>query len=391
MQRILSKRRLVVVVGVVGAAALVSTAAGAVRVGLPGIHSAVSGGAGQLGTAPLQRAGVPANSGILEATASCASQTASRTVMTHSADAVHHMWVVHVARPLCSSLFVQEAAYRKPLQGGVDYPQQLSTTGRLVRMQAPGTYKVPWVARSSCVQTDAGANWNSPPRWPATLPRLGAPQPQQLSHWSVGPNTWTSARPTACKPFLPPPAPTVKVQCPLDCTGIAHVTLSAKNPVTFAGLMVVPFLNGKMISNRALRLGPGASGSVLFFAHDGDTITLAYVYPNSSHPPLKPVGRAVKVQCPPGAPPLVVSMACPCAGDVTGTVQATNASRYPLQVAVLVNGVQQAIITVAAKKSGTVSLTTARQATLTFGYRYNLTGQFPATFTRISFKVATTA
>src|SRR5207244_1087494 len=150
------------------------------------------------------------------------------------------VWVVRVARPLCSSLYVQEAAYRKPLRGGVDYPQRLSTVGRLVRMQAPGTYRVPWVARNACVQTDAGANWNSPPRWPGILPRPGATQPKQLSHWSVGPNTWTSSPPGACKPFLPPPAPRVTVKCPADCTGIAQVTLSATNPVTWASLQVAP-------------------------------------------------------------------------------------------------------------------------------------------------------
>ena len=392
MQRILTKRRLILVVATGAVATLVSTAAGAAKIGLPGTGTAVTGGVAQWAGAPVLRAGAgPASAGVLTATASCISQNASRTVMRHSLDAAHHMWVVHVARQLCSSLFVQEAAYRKPLQGGLNYPQRLLSVGRLVRMQAPGTYHVALVARNVCVQTDTGAQWNSPPRWPPFLSGPGVPQPQQLSHWSVGPNTWTSSPPSACKPFLPPPAPRVTVKCPPDCTGIAQVTVSATNPVTFSGLVIAPILNGRMLTDHLLRLGPGRSGSVVFSARDGDTVTLAYVFPNSTHPPYKPVGKPVKVLCPPGAPPLVVSMACPCAGDVTGTIQATNASRYPLQVSVRVDGVEQAVISVAAKQSGTVTLTTARQATLTFGYRYNVTGQFPATFTSISFKVATSA
>jgi hypothetical protein len=388
MQRILTRRRAMLVVATGAAAALLSTAAGATRIGLPGAPASANGTA-RWASVQAAAVAVPQAVGVLTSTLTCVSAGASRTVMTHSFDAAHRMWVVHVARQLCSSLYVQEAAYRKPLQGGLNYPQRLSSVGRLVRMQAQGTYHVPLVARNVCVQTDAGANWNSPPRWPGILSGPGVTQPEQLSHWSVGPNTWTSSAPSACKPFLPPPAPKVVAKCPLDCTGIAHVTMSARNPVTFSGLQIAPILNGRMLTTRILRLGPGQSGSVAFNARDGDVITFAYVYPNSTRPPYKPVGRPFKVQCPPGAPPLVVTLACPCAGDVTGTIQVTNASRYALQVAVFVNGMQKAVIPMAPKQSGKTTLVTSRQATITFGFRYNVTGQFPPTFTPIAFKVAT--
>jgi hypothetical protein len=372
------------------AAALVSTAASATRLGLPrGATPAAAGTAQWADNAATRTAPDGPGVAVLATTAACVSQGASRSVMTHSFDSAHHMWVVHVARQLCSSLFVQEAAYRKPPQGGLNYPQRLSSVGRLVRMQAPGTYHVALVPRDVCVQTDTGANWNSAPRWPGILSGPGVSQPEQLSHWSRGPNTWTSAAATACKPFLPPPAPAVTAKCPLDCTGIAAVTMSARNPVTFSGLEVAPILNGKMLTNRILRLGPGGSGSVVFNARDGDTITFAYVYPNSTRPPFKPVGRPVKVTCPPGAPPLVVTLACPCAGNVTAGIQATNASRYAMQVAVLVNGVQKSVLTLAAHQSRTFTVVTTRQATLTFGFRYNTTGQFPAAFTPVKFSVTT--
>jgi hypothetical protein len=390
MLRILTKPRVMLVVATGAAAALLFNAAGATRIVLPGAPATAAGTA-QWEKAPAAQVAVPQAAGALTSTMACVSAGSSRTVMTHSLDAAHHMWVVHVARALCSSLFVQEAAYRKPLQGGLNYPQRLSKVARLVRMQAAGTYHVPLVARNVCVQTDAGANWNSPPRWPPVLSKPGVTQPMQLSHWSRGPNTWTSSRPAACKPFLPPPAPKVVAKCPLDCTGIAQVTMSARNPVTFSGLLIAPILNGRMLTSKILRLGPGRSGSVVFNARDGDVITLAYVYPNSTRPPFKRVGRPFKVQCPPGAPPLVVTLACPCAGDVTGTIQVTNASRYALEVAVLVDGTQAAVIPVAPGRSGNTTLTTSRQATVTFGYRYNVSGQFPPTFTPIAFKVATTA
>jgi hypothetical protein len=392
MQRILTKRRLMLVVATGAAAALLANAVGATRIVLPGA-AAVAGGTAQWASRPAAQVAVPVPqaAGVLSSTLACVSPSSSRTVMTHSFDAVHHMWVVHVARALCSSLFVQEAAYRKPLQGGLNYPQHLSSVARLVRMQAPGTYHVPLVARNVCVQTDTGANWNSPPRWPPILSGPGVTQPQQLSHWSRGPNTWTSSLPAACKPFLPPPAPKVVANCPLDCTGIAQVTMSARNPVTFSGLLIAPIVNGRMLTTKILRLGPGRSGSVVFSARDGDVITFAFVYPNSTHPPFKPVGRPFKVLCPPGAPPLVVTLACPCAGDITGTIQVTNASRFALEVAVLVDGLQRVVIPVAPKQSGNTTLTTSRQATVTFGFRYNTSGHFPPTFTPVSFKVTMTA
>jgi hypothetical protein len=396
MRQILTKRRVAFVAVAGVAAGLVSTAAGAVRSGdSPGpvaaLRAAPVGGWENTSPDPGSAPPVPDSSGVLSSLTSCVTANASRTVMTHSLDARRRSWVVHVARRLCSSLFVQDAQYRKPLQGGRDYPQRFVTAARLVRMQAPGTYRVPLVSRNPCVQTDTGASWGSPPRWPPVLARVGVTQPQQLSHWSRGPNTWYAAPPAACKPFLPPPRPTVSVHCPQNCTGIATVTVSARNPTTYAFLKVAPVVNGRVLTTRILGIRPGGSGSVSFSARDGDTITLRYVYPNSTHPPYRPVGRPVKVNCPPGAPPVAVTTVCPCVGDLSGTVQVTNASRFPLEVAVSVGGVPKAVVSVPPKRSGAVTLTLSRNATLTFGYRYNVTGHFPPTFTRIAFKVTTSA
>ncbi len=393
MGRILTKRR-VAFVAAIGVAIGLASTAGAVRTGgFPGavapLRAAPTGGWEDTTPQPASAAPLPDSTGI-SSLASCVTANASRRVMRHTYDAVHHSWVVHVARRLCSTLFVQDAQYRKPLQGGRDYPQRFVTKARLVRMRAPGTYRVPLVPRNPCVQTDTGASWGSPPRWPAVLARLGVTQPMQLSHWSRGPNTWYAAPPAACKPYLPPPRPTVSVHCPQNCVGIATVTVSARNPTAYAHLKIIPIMNGRVLTTRVLVVRPSRSASISFQARDGATITLRYLYANS-HQSSKPVGHPVKVNCPPGAPPVVVTMACPCTGDVSGTVQVTNASRFALEVAVSVDGVTKAVVSVPPKQGSTVTLTLSRNTTLTFGYRYNLTGHFPPTFTRIAFKVTTSA
>jgi hypothetical protein len=385
MHRIITKRRMTFVAATVAAVALVSTAAGATRIGLPGSHSSTPAAVVDQ-WADLPAAPVVSGAGSLAAT--CVAATASRTAVSHRYDAVHRTWVVRVAKPLCAALYVQDAQYRKPLQGGRDYPQTLAATGKLIRMQAVGTYTVPLVARGACVQTDTGANWTTPPRWPPTLAGVGVPQPQQLSHWSVGPNTWSSSPPAACVPATPVPAPKVTVKCPADCVGLAQVTMSAPNPTTWLTLQIAPVLNGKLLHDHVLRLAPGKSGSVVFSAHDGDTITFGYVYSSTSKYPFKPFGHAVKVVCPPGAPPVVVTLSCPCAGAVTGSVQITNASRYALQVAVFVNGVRTSIVAVAARGTGRATLSMNHGGTATFGFRYNVTGSFPATFAPIQLKVS---
>jgi hypothetical protein len=395
MRRILTKRRVAFVAAVGLASGLAATAAGAVKTGgSPGaaalLRAAPVGGWENTSPGAGSAPPVPADAGMISSLTSCVSANASRTVMRHALDARHHSWVVHVSRRLCSTLFVQDAQYRKPLQGGRDYPQRFVMAARLVRMQAPGTYRIPMVPRNPCVQTDTGASWGRAPRWPPVLAAPRVAQPMQLSHWSRGPNTWYSAPPAACKPVLPLPGPVVSVNCPQNCTGIATVTVSARNPTTYALLKVVPVVNGRMLATHALSVRPGGSGSVSFRARDQDTVTLRYIYPGKM-PGTKPVGRPVRVICPPGAPPVVVTMACPCTGDLSGTVQVTNPSRFPLDVAVSVDGVPKAVVSVPPKQNGAVTLTLSRNVTLTFGYRYNLTGQFPPTFTRIAFKVTTSA
>jgi len=394
MYRILSRRRLTVLAATGAAAALVSTAASATKVGLPGAPAPVPAPrAAEWATTTTGTGATPEGdgAGLMAAVATCVGAGASRSALSHTYDRVHRTWVVRVARPLCAPLYAQDARYRKPLPGRRDYPQTLQATGRLVRMQAPGTYRVPLLARNSCVQTDTGASWSTPPRWPRTLAAPGVPQPMQLSHWSVGPSTWFSLPAARCAPLTPVPAPKVTVHCPKDCAGTAQVTMSATNPTTWLTLQIAPVLNGRMLHTRVLRLGPGRSGSVTFPARDGDTLTFGYVYSSTSRYPFKPFGHPVRIKCPPGAPPVVVSVACPCDGELTGSVEITNLSRYPLQVAVFVSGVPQAVVAVPPRKTGTAPLTMARRAVATFGFRYNVTGTWPAVFAPIQLTVTASA
>src|SRR5262249_58620377 len=123
---------------------------------------------------------------------------------------------------------------------------------------------------------------------PAIVPGEARPQRRQWSHWRSAPTPGSPSPPPRSPPFLPPPSPTVTSKCPQDCTGIAVVTVSARNPVTWSSLQILPILNGRRLTNHVLRLGPGRSGAVSFRARDVETVTLAYVYPNSPHPPYHP-------------------------------------------------------------------------------------------------------
>jgi hypothetical protein len=383
---------MVVVTAAVAATALAGTAASAAKLGLPGLHHDAAApqwqqdaGSGQL-TAGSQLGGVGSGS-VVAATAGCVPAGASRTTLTHRFDAVHRVWVVHVAKILCQPLFVQDAQYRKPLAGHKDFPQHLAATGRLIRIQGAGNYSVPLVGRNTCVQTDTGAQFGSPPKWPTTLAALGVPQPQQLSHFSVGPNTWSSPPAAACAPFTPTPAPKVKANCPANCNGIATVTVTATNQTTNLVLQIAPVLNGVVQHNHILRLNPGATGSVSFGARDGSKLTFGFVYSSTSRFPFKPFGKAITIVCPPGAPPVTVTVNCPCAGTATGTISIANPSRYTVQVAVFVDGVRGPLVTVAAKHTGKANFAMPPRASATFGFRYQLNGVFQPSFAPIQLKV----
>jgi hypothetical protein len=394
MNRSPTRRRAVILTAAVAATALAGTAASA-TVGLPRVlHT----GAAPAPAPWADSAVVPDSDGEASGTAwggstlattvaTCVSPSASRTALSHRFDGVHHLWVVRVARKLCQPLFAQDAQYRKPVQGRRDFPQTLAATARLIRMQNVGTYQVPLTGRNSCVQTDTGANFGSPPRWPRTLAGLGVPQPMQLSHFSVGPNTWSNQPAAKCAPFAPVPAPSVKVSCPADCKGIGTVTVTARNQTTNLYLRIAPVVNGKLLHDRVLTLSPGRTGSVSFRAADGSKLTFGYVYSASISAPFKPFGRPITIICPPGAPPVTVTLGCPCVGPVTGLVMITNVSRYPIQVAVFVNGQRGPTVVVAGKHKGQAGFTMAKGASATFGYRYQINGTFQPTFAPIQLKV----
>lgn len=400
MNRSPTRRRAVLITAAVAATALAGTAASAAG-GLPRtlltgstpdlpdwIHTAARADS----QAPAgQGGGAQWGQGMVASSAACVSAGASRTALTHRFDGVHHLWVVHVSKKLCQPLFVQDAQYRKPLEGRKDFPQTLVATARLIRMQNPGTYQVPLTGRNSCVQTDTGAQFGSPPKWPRTLAKLGVPQPLQLSHFSVGPNTWSSQPAAKCAPFAPTPAPSVKVNCPADCKGIGTVTVTARNQTTNLFLRIAPIVNGTLLHDHVLMLGPGRTGSVSFRAADGSRLTFGFVYSASIHAPFKPFGKAITIICPPGAPPVTVTLGCPCVGPVTGLVKITNVSRYPIQVAVFVDGQRGPTVVVAGKHQGQADFTMARGATATFGYRYQINGVFQPSFASIQLKVVAAA
>jgi hypothetical protein len=395
MNRSPTHRRAVIVTAAVAATALAGTAAGA-SVGLPRVLHASAAPAESHwadsnvvpGSEDGQAAGqVWAGNALTTATSTCVAPSASRTALKHTFDGAHMRWVVRVAKKLCQPLFVQDAQYRKPVQGRKDYPQTLVTTARLIRMQNVGTYAVPLTTRSSCVQTDTGASFGTPPRWPRTLAKLGVPQPLQLSHFSVGPNTWSSQPPAKCLPFAPVPAPTVKVACPADCKGIGTVTVTARNQTTNLNLRIAPVVNGKLLHDHVLTLGPGRTGSISFRAADGSRLTFGYVYSLQSSAPFKPFGKPIVILCPPGAPPVNLTVNCPCAGPTAGLLKIANTSRYVVQVAVFVNGVRGQTVAISGKHTGQLSFSMAKGATATFGYRYQINGVFQPLFTAIQLKV----
>jgi hypothetical protein len=164
--------------------------------------------------------------------------------------------------------------------------------------------------------------------------------------------------------------------CTQDCLGAPPVKVSATNASARNKLQVFLVVDGKTVPGKVLTLAPGKAGSFSQVVRDGQKVSMAYRWQQGkAWTRFIAYGTAVVVECPP-SPDVDFTVDCPCDGEIDGTINDNNTTRYTHVITVEIPNKPAKVLTVAAKKKGSLAkITWKRGDTVTVWNQSVLAGK----------------